>query len=116
MRLTREAIEHINRHSEATAIMSFEPILRSWRNTRAVTLRSALNLEALAENYGQLMAGLQPHKGAEITTLNRFASVRQNDGYRSGSTRIDRRAGARSWRSDSAFPSARALTENRQSC
>ena len=116
VRPTREAIEHLNHHSEATAIVAFEPILRSWRNARVLTLHSALNLEALAENYGYFMAGVQPYRGAEITTLNWFASVRQNDGYRSGSTRIDCRAGTSRWRRDSVFPSAKALTENPHSC
>ena len=114
--LTREAIEHINRYAGATATVAFEPILCSWRNARVVTLHSALNLEALAKTYGQLMAGVRPHRGAEITTLDRFASVRQNDGYRSGSRRIDCTAGASRWMSDSLSPSAKTLTENPQSC
>jgi hypothetical protein len=36
-------------------------------------LHGALNLEALSENYGRLMAGIKPHQFAGITTLDRFA-------------------------------------------
>lgn len=36
-------------------------------------LHGALNLEALAENHGRLMAGTEPHKFPGITTLDRFA-------------------------------------------
>ncbi len=68
-----EAIELLQRNSGATAIMDFEPIQRSWRDARIITLHGALNLEALSENYGRLMAGLQPHLVAGITTLDRFA-------------------------------------------
>ena len=68
-----EAIELLQRNSGSTAIMDFEPIQRSWRDARIVTLHGALNLEALSENYGRLMAGLQPHLVAGITTLDRFA-------------------------------------------
>ena len=68
-----EAVELIQRNSGSTAIMDFEPIQRSWRDARIVTLHGALNLEALSENYGRLMAGVQPHKVAGITTLDRFA-------------------------------------------
>jgi alkylation response protein AidB-like acyl-CoA dehydrogenase len=67
-----EAIELIQRNSGSTAIMSFEPIQRAWRDARVVTLHGALNLEALSENYGRLMAGMEPHKVAGITTLDRF--------------------------------------------
>ena len=67
-----EAIELIQRNSGSTAIMSFEPIQRAWRDARIITLHGALNLEALSENYGRLMAGLEPHKVAGITTLDRF--------------------------------------------
>lgn len=70
-----EAIELLQRNSGSTAIMDFEPIQRSWRDARIITLHGALNLEALSENYGRLMAGLQPHQFAGITTLDRFAPV-----------------------------------------
>lgn len=68
-----EAIELLQRNSGSTAIMDFEPIQRSWRDARVITLHGALNLEALSENYGRLMAGMQPHLVAGITTLDRFA-------------------------------------------
>lgn len=68
-----EAIELLQRNSGSTAIMLFEPIQRAWRDARVITLHGALNLEALSENYGRLMAGLQPHNFAGITTLDRFA-------------------------------------------
>lgn len=68
-----EAIELLQRNSGSTAIMDFDPIQRSWRDARVITLHGALNLEALSENYGRLMAGLQPHNFAGITTLDRFA-------------------------------------------
>lgn len=68
-----EAIELLQRNSGSTAIMDFEPIQRSWRDARIITLHGALNLEALSENYGRLMAGLQPHRVAGIATLDRFA-------------------------------------------
>lgn len=68
-----EAIELVQRNSGSTAIMDFEPIQRSWRDARIVTLHGALNLEALSENYGRLMAGMKPHQFAGITTLDRFA-------------------------------------------
>ncbi|MEY2925724.1 MAG: hypothetical protein RL367_201, partial [Pseudomonadota bacterium] len=68
-----EAIELLQRNSGATAIMSFDPIQRAWRDARVITLHGALNLEALSENYGRLMAGMQPHNFAGITTLDRFA-------------------------------------------
>ncbi|MEO7421991.1 MAG: acyl-CoA dehydrogenase family protein [Ornithinibacter sp.] len=67
-----EAIELLQRNSGSTAIMDFEPIQRAWRDARVVTLHGALNLEALSENYGRLMAGLDPHQVAGITTLDRF--------------------------------------------
>lgn len=70
-----EAIEILQRNSGSTAIMLFEPIQRAWRDARIVTLHGALNLEALSENYGRLMAGLQPHQFEGITTLDRFAPV-----------------------------------------
>lgn len=74
-----EAIELLQRNSGSTAIMDFEPIQRAWRDARVITLHGALNLEALSENYGRLMAGMQPHHFAGITTLDRFAptSVKQ---------------------------------------
>jgi alkylation response protein AidB-like acyl-CoA dehydrogenase len=68
-----EAIELLQRNSGSTAIMQSEPIQRAWRDARVITLHGALNLEALSENYGRLMAGLQPHNFAGITTLDRFA-------------------------------------------
>ncbi len=68
-----EAIELLQRNSGSTAIMESEPIQRSWRDARVITLHGALNLEALSENYGRLMAGIQPHNFAGITTLDRFA-------------------------------------------
>lgn len=68
-----EAIELLQRNSGSTAIMTFEPIQRAWRDARVITLHGALNLEALSENYGRLMAGMQPHNFAGITTLDRFA-------------------------------------------
>ena len=68
-----EAIELLQRNSGSTAIMDTEPIQRAWRDARVITLHGALNLEALSENYGRLMAGIQPHRFAGITTLDRFA-------------------------------------------
>ena len=68
-----EAIELLQRNSGSTAIMDFEPIQRAWRDARVITLHGALNLEALSENYGRLMAGMQPHQFAGITTLDRFS-------------------------------------------
>jgi len=68
-----EAIELLQRNSGATAIMKFEPIQRAWRDARVITLHGALNLEALSENLGRLMAGMQPHNFAGITTLDRSA-------------------------------------------
>jgi len=68
-----EAIELLQRNSGSTAIMESEPIQRAWRDARVITLHGALNLEALSENYGRLMAGSQPHNFAGITTLDRFA-------------------------------------------
>lgn len=70
-----EAIEILQRNSGSTAIMLFEPIQRAWRDARIITLHGALNLEALSENYGRLMAGIQPHNFEGITTLDRFAPV-----------------------------------------
>ena len=55
--------------------MTSEPIQRAWGDARVITLHGALNLEALSENYGRLMAGMQPHNFASITTLDRFAPV-----------------------------------------
>ncbi len=68
-----EAIELLQRNSGSTAIMDSEPIQRAWRDARVITLHGALNLEALSENYGRLVAGMQPHNFAGITTLDRFA-------------------------------------------
>ena len=73
MKWCAEAIELLQRNSGSTAIMEFEPIQRSWRDARVITLHGALNLEALSENYGRLLAGIEPHKVAGITTLDRFA-------------------------------------------
>ncbi|MFB7031666.1 MULTISPECIES: acyl-CoA dehydrogenase family protein [unclassified Streptomyces] len=70
-----EAIELLQRNSGSTAIMEFEPIQRAWRDARVITLHGALNLEALSENYGRLMAGAQPHQFEGITTLDRFAPI-----------------------------------------
>ena len=70
-----EAIELLQRNSGSTAILDVEPIQRAWRDARVVTLHGALNLEALSENYGRLMAGVQPHKVAGITTLDRFTAA-----------------------------------------
>lgn len=68
-----EAIELLQRNSGSTAIHEKEPIQRAWRDARVITLHGALNLEALAENHGRLMAGLQPQHFEGITTLDRFA-------------------------------------------
>lgn len=70
-----EAIELLQRNSGSTAIMESEPIQRAWRDARVITLHGALNLEALSENYGRLMAGMAPHNFAGITTLDRFSPV-----------------------------------------
>ncbi len=67
-----EAIELLQRNSGSTAIMETEPIQRAWRDARVITLHGALNLEALSENYGRLMAGAEPHQVAGITALDRF--------------------------------------------
>ena len=67
-----EAIELLQRNSGSTAIMESEPIQRAWRDARVITLHGALNLEALCENYGRLMSGLEAHKNVGITTLDRF--------------------------------------------
>jgi alkylation response protein AidB-like acyl-CoA dehydrogenase len=68
-----EAIELLQRNSGSTAIMESEPIQRAWRDARVITLHGALNLEALSENHGRLMAGLPPQHFEGITTLDRFA-------------------------------------------
>ena len=68
-----EAIELLQRNSGSTAIQETEPIQRAWRDARIVTLHGALNLEALSENYGRLMAGTEAHNVAGITALDRFA-------------------------------------------
>jgi alkylation response protein AidB-like acyl-CoA dehydrogenase len=68
-----EAIELLQRNSGSTAIMESEPIQRAWRDARVVTLHGALNLEALSENYGRLMVGLDPHKFGGIAAVDRFA-------------------------------------------
>lgn len=70
-----EAIELLQRNSGSSAILDVEPIQRAWRDARVITLHGALNLEALSENYGRLMAGIQPHKVAGITTLDRFTAA-----------------------------------------
>ena len=66
-----EAIELLQRNSGSTAIMENEFIQRAWRDARVVTLHGALNLEALSENYGRLMAGLEPHQFGGIAAINR---------------------------------------------
>ena len=68
-----EAIELLQRNSGSTAIMESEPIQRAWRDARVVTLHGALNLEALSENYGRLMVGLEPHKFGGIAAIDRAA-------------------------------------------
>ena len=68
-----EAIELLQRNSGSTAIMESEPIQRAWRDARVVTLHGALNLEALSENYGRLMVGLEPHKFGGIAAIDRTA-------------------------------------------
>ena len=68
-----EAIELLQRNSGSTAIMESEPIQRAWRDARVITLHGALNLEALSENYGRLLSGMEAHKNTGITTLDRFA-------------------------------------------
>ena len=68
-----EAIELLQRNSGSTAIMENEPIQRAWRDARVVCLHGALNLEALSENYGRLMAGLEPHKFGGIAAIGRPA-------------------------------------------
>ena len=75
-----EAIELLQRNSGSTAIMDWEPIQRAWRDARVITLHGALNLEALSENYGRLMAGLQPQHFEGITTLDRFAPAGKDGG------------------------------------
>jgi alkylation response protein AidB-like acyl-CoA dehydrogenase len=70
-----EAIELLQRNSGSTAIMESEPIQRAWRDARVISLHGALNLEALSENYGRLMAGVKPHEVAGITALDRFAPL-----------------------------------------
>ncbi|HEY0813393.1 MAG TPA: acyl-CoA dehydrogenase family protein [Pseudonocardia sp.] len=67
-----EAIELLQRNSGSTAIQDSEPIQRAWRDARVITLHGALNLEALSENHGRLMAGLSPQQFEGITTLDRF--------------------------------------------
>ncbi len=68
-----EAIETLQRNSGSTAIMEAEPIQRAWRDARVVTLHGALNLEALSENYGRLLAGLDPHAFGGIAAIDRLA-------------------------------------------
>ena len=68
-----EAIEILQRNSGSTAIMEAEPIQRAWRDARVVTLHGALNLEALSENYGRLLAGLDPHSFGGIAAIDRLA-------------------------------------------
>jgi alkylation response protein AidB-like acyl-CoA dehydrogenase len=65
-KLCAEAIELMQRNSGSSAIQQAEPIQRAWRDARVVTLHGALNFEALAENYGRLVAGLSPHSYAGI--------------------------------------------------
>ena len=66
-----EAIELLHRNSGSNAIKESEPLQRAWRDARVVTLHGALNLEALSENYGRLMAGLNPHSFGGIAALDR---------------------------------------------
>ena len=68
-----EAIELVQRNSGASAIRNDEPIQRAWRDARVIALHGALNLEALSENYGRLMAGTQVHQVEGITATDRFA-------------------------------------------
>lgn len=70
-RLCAEAIELMQRNSGSSAILRSEPIQRAWRDARVVTLHGALNLEALSENYGRLMAGLQPHSDAGVAGIRK---------------------------------------------
>jgi alkylation response protein AidB-like acyl-CoA dehydrogenase len=65
-KLCAEAIELMQRNSGSSAIQESELIQRAWRDARVVTLHGALNREVLAENYGRLMAGLQPHTYAGV--------------------------------------------------
>ena len=65
-RVCADAIELMQRNSGSSAIQLAEPIQRAWRDARVVTLHGALNFEALAENYGRLVAGLPPHSYAGI--------------------------------------------------
>ena len=69
-----EAVELLQRNSGSTAIQESEPIQRAWRDARVITLHGALNLEALSENHGRLMAGLQPQHFQGITSLDRFSA------------------------------------------
>ena len=69
-----EAIELLQRNSGSTAIMESEPIQRAWRDARIVCLHGALNLEAVSENYGRLIAGLEPHQFGGIAAVDRLAS------------------------------------------
>ena len=64
-------MELLQRNSGSTAIMENEPIQRAWRDARVVTLHGALNLEALSENFGRLMVGLDPHKVGGIAAIGR---------------------------------------------
>ncbi|WP_371476824.1 hypothetical protein [Kitasatospora sp. NBC_00315] len=88
-----EAIELLRRNSGSTAIMESEPIQRGWRDARVITLHGALNLEALSENYGRLMAGAQPHEFEGITTLNRLAPAPPTRSTRARSGRAGRPGG-----------------------
>lgn len=65
-KLCAEAIELMQRNSGSSAIQQSEPIQRAWRDARVITLHGALNFEALAENYGRLIAGIAPHSYAGI--------------------------------------------------
>ncbi len=72
------ANELLQWNSGSTVIMDFEPLQRAWTDARVVAVQGALNLETHSENYGRLMAGIQPHQFAGLTTLDRFAP--SNDG------------------------------------
>lgn len=68
-----EAIEILQRNSGSTAIQESEPIQRAWRDARVISLHGALNLEALSENYGRLLAGAEAHNVGGIAAVDRFA-------------------------------------------
>ncbi len=75
-----EAIELLQRNSGSTAIMESEPIQRAWRDARVISLHGAINLEAVAENYGRLLSGMEAHANAGITRLDRFVPAAAKPG------------------------------------